>query len=125
MNSTTNEITKLVVLISGNGTNLQAIIDACSTGNLSSTKIVRVICENPVLLTLCIFTSLIDSQAIVKMLLGLNGPRRRRYLAHIITSSLVEGNILKMKRLPSTLLMMSMFSLILTMLAVTELSCHS
>ena len=55
MSSGYKEPTRLVVLISGNGTNLQAIIDACSTGNLPSTKIVRVICKSFSLLIDCCF----------------------------------------------------------------------
>lgn len=35
--------TKLTVLISGNGSNLQALIDACASGFIPNTKIVRVI----------------------------------------------------------------------------------
>ncbi len=35
--------TRIIVLISGNGTNLQALIDACATNTLPSTSIVRVI----------------------------------------------------------------------------------
>ena len=42
---TRSEPTRLVVLISGNGSNLQAIINACSSGTLPSTEIVHVICE--------------------------------------------------------------------------------
>ena len=36
-------VTKLTVLISGNGSNFQALIDACSTPALPSTSIIRVI----------------------------------------------------------------------------------
>jgi phosphoribosylglycinamide formyltransferase 1 len=38
-------LAKLVVLISGNGSNLQALIDACESGQLSA-KIVAVICNH-------------------------------------------------------------------------------
>ena len=37
---------RIVFLISGNGTNLQAIIDKCKTGNINA-KIVSVISNNP------------------------------------------------------------------------------
>lgn len=46
MSSTEDPVTKLVVLISGNGTNLQALIDACGAEKLPSARIVRVICKN-------------------------------------------------------------------------------
>lgn len=36
-------VTKITVLISGSGTNLQALIDACSTPSLPNTQIIRVI----------------------------------------------------------------------------------
>lgn len=42
-NETMGMHTRLTVLISGNGSNLQALIDACNTPKLPSTSIVRVI----------------------------------------------------------------------------------
>ena len=37
----------IIVCVSGGGTNLQAIIDACEKGNIKDTKIVAVISNNP------------------------------------------------------------------------------
>ncbi len=42
-----NNAVKVAVLVSGGGTNLQAIIDFCADGKLKSGKIVRVIASNP------------------------------------------------------------------------------
>ena len=43
MSSKSHPETKILVLISGNGTNLQALIDACKSGALANTSISRVI----------------------------------------------------------------------------------
>jgi phosphoribosylglycinamide formyltransferase len=40
---TSSTPTSVTVLISGSGTNLQALIDACASGDLPSTRIIRVI----------------------------------------------------------------------------------
>ena len=42
-NTTITNHTRITVLISGSGTNLQALVDACNTPALPSTTIVRVI----------------------------------------------------------------------------------
>ena len=38
---------RITVLVSGGGTNLQAIIDAMAAGNIHNARIVRVISNNP------------------------------------------------------------------------------
>lgn len=109
MSSTHEEPTRLVVLLSGYGSNLQAIIDACSTEKLPSTKIVRVICEHCHLPIPSVANSLMPLKVIARMLSVSNGPRKRRSLGRIIILFLSVGNTLVTRRLLSMLLTMSMF----------------
>lgn len=45
MDKDRTKFTRITVLVSGSGTNLQALIDACKSGALKKTQIVRVICN--------------------------------------------------------------------------------
>jgi hypothetical protein len=75
----------LTVLISGNGSNLQALIDACASGALPNTRITHVIskCFSPQ--TRCLY-NIFNTFAVAKQHTVSNAPTKPQYQQPTITS---------------------------------------